>query len=290
MSLLSVLDRVSSHTPEEFIAPVPQTSNVSLFSLQDDIPYRFSLSSPLAGWWTIVPRSKTDAVLGNRVLAHEKFDYLEQLPRFYVIAIMQVNETTWLCTPYNLADAEQRGWKNGQPRNVYLTSGNIQRFNVLVARRLDQILLFEMVNNRLPTTGRKFGMDEKSFSLAYSIVDNILMQEEEERKTRERERRERARQQELAKLRANATSFAEHQLDLAGAKMTNFLQKSDGYEVSWEYDGATFTMPLLKNLHVQSAGICLAGTDQRYGLSHIVHVMQEARELNRFDMDRELWI
>lgn len=290
MSLLSVLDRVSSHTPEEFIAPVPQASNVSLFSLQDNIPYRFSLSSPLAGWWTIVPRSKTDAVLGNRVLAHEKFDYLKQLPRFYVIAVAQVNETTWLCTPYNLADAEQRGWKNGQPRNVYLTSGNITPYSILVARRLDQILLFEIVNSRVVTTSNKLGTDRKSWELAYSIVENIREQERQEQLRFERELHEQARQQELAELRANAANFAEHQLDLAGAKMTNFLQKSDGYEVSWTYDGATFTMPLLSNLQVESAGICLAGTDQNYSLGHIVHVMQQARELNRFDLNEELWI
>jgi len=290
MSLLSVLDRVAEHNPEEFVAPVPQANMVQLFSLQNDIPYRFNLQDPQSGWWKVLPRSKTDAVLGNQVLAHEKFDYLEQLPRFYVIAVAQVNETTWLCTPHNLADAEQRGWRNGQPKHIYLTSGNINQFSILVARKLDQILLFEMVNSRLITTSRGYGTDKKSFLLAQGIIENIREQERQQRLEQERKLHEQARLVKLEKLRNNAERYAEHQLELSGAKMTNFLQKSGGFEVTWEYDGATFTMPLLENLQVQSAGICLAGTDQRYGLSQIVHVMQQARVMNRFDMDEELWL
>lgn len=301
MSLLSVLDRVADHIPQEFIAPIPQANIVNIFTFQDDIPYTFQLDNPEPGWWNVQPRSKTDAVLGTRISARNKFEYLGQLPRFYVIAVVQVNETTWLCTPFNISDTEQRGWKNAEPKHVFLVSGTIEPFDVLITRKLDQILLYETVNTRVETPSRSYTTDmvgtRKDFDHAFAILTTIREQERQrqleiERQILEQERqqKEQQRKQELDQLRNNAQAYAEHQLNLAGAEMTNFLQKSNGFEISWQYDGAEFTVNTFDNLQVRSAGICLAGNDSRESLATVVHTMQRARVANRFDLDESMWV
>jgi len=294
MSLLSVFESVSSHIPESFLAPIPGARNVQVFSLQDNIPYTFLLSGMhYPGWYHIDPVGKTQALVSDReVLARDKFQYLEQLPRFYVIAISPVNETTWLCAPYNQADAQQRGWRNGIPQNVYLASGNVQPFDVLVTRRLDQILLFEDVNTRIETLTREcqqFVLDDeylpriKEFSAVVSIVRSFLRQQQAEREEEERRQR-------IAARIASVEDQARWQLEFMGAQLIDMSKNRNGYTITWSHDGATFTQDVSDNLQIRSAGICLAGTDRRHNLSSIVAVMQEARHEHRYDLDEDLWL
>jgi len=298
MSLLSVLERVAEHTPEPFIAPIPQANTVDIFSVQSDIPYKFTLQNARSGWWNVLPRSKIHAGLGTRIWPHEKFSYLAQLPRFYVIAIAQVNATTWLVTPFNIADAAQRGWKNGEPKQIFLT-GYIEQFDVVVARKLDQILLYEGHNTRIATFAREYidnhqydnfvGKD-KSFNHALNIIRAIRAQEKQRELEEEKRLREHAQQKKLQEFSKNAKSYAEHQLQMVGAELQDFSKIDDGYEITWEFDGVRFTVPVFDNLQVQSAGICLAGTDSFHSLPMIVQTMQDARVKNRYDLNEEYWL
>ncbi len=272
MSLLDAFERVVDHVPVEFVAPVPDAETVSVFSLQGGVPYWFELHDPTPGWWHVIPSSKSRAGLGDAVEVSERLNYLWQLEKFAVLTLFPVSATTWLVVPFNEADAMQRGWQNSGPRLMYLVAGSLSGCDVVKARNMAGILLYDCplhLYQYLPVSRELF---------AKRIIEGHLIEMRKRRAELEAEER-----------KASVEDRARWQLGFMGATLLDWRELGSSYEVTWEHEGATWTMPLTRDLRIESAGICLAGTDGQHNLSSIVEIMQTGRKLKRYDMPEEYY-
>ena len=128
-------------------------------TLIEGTPYHLRLPRTEPGWWRLRPLSDHEAEVLDEPMPYEIVGYLEQLPAIRVIAIWRLGERSWLVYPWNAGDARQRGWPSApapaheryvpQPRPLHLvTAPAIRPFDVLVARMLDNLLLFDEYDRR----------------------------------------------------------------------------------------------------------------------------------------------
>lgn len=273
MSFLAALDRVLDHKPQPFIAPIRSDRVVSIFVAQGGVPYHLGIRDAEPGWWTMLPRRGGDCLLTGGVSAWAMFMYLEQLPRFYVIALYPVGPMTWLCVPFNAADAGQRGWPNSQPRQLYLVRHSLRPFDIVSARAMAGTLLYEDLDTSLRDMGplgstlREMASNEiprpDVFRTAYELVRDRQIQLAKQRALEAIEER-----------RSTERAHLEWQLDFIGAKLTDLTEVEGGYEVRWEYNGKNYApVRLNKDMRVVSAGICLHN-EADYNLSGILPVLE----------------
>jgi hypothetical protein len=298
MKMLNVIKRINEHQVRPYLAPIPIGGNrVDVFTIQDTIPYWFSVNSN-AGWFWFDKHDHTN----RQARVGEVYDYEEQLPRFYVIALYPVHKVEgehfqqWLCVPYHLADAEQRGWKNGEPRILYLVGHNIRPLQAVVARDLAGVLLYDRVDTRL--NANFFSHEYADWLYGDTKVENLAISRDwQHAVTIARERVEAIRvERERREAEAHAKTLEgrmELALSASGAELAGYTEMLDGYKIRWSYKDREFEMDFDKNLRLESAGICMV--DHSYGgtaggdtakwhsLSTIVDVMREARELDEDD-------
>lgn len=298
MGILDAIERVESHEPRPFIAPVLDSNINEVFVVQDGIPHTFRCPSHEPGWYRLCPsksRGQSEWLLSLAIryaYPHEYIPYLEALPRFYVIACFPLSEDTWLTVPFNASDASQRGWPNGEPKPVHLVHGIVLPFDVLTTRSLAGTLLFEQVCTRLDTAWSEvcifntLALDRKSMTDVPTDWNSALQIT--------LARRHAARVEEHERRRVEALGTVEGQikdrLEFMGASLVNWCDTSDGYEVTWEYDNCKHTVTIQRNMMLQSAGICLDGSAPEHSLSSAVQLLQTARSEHRFDLPESSWI
>lgn len=284
MNLLDVARRVAERQPEPFVAPILAAPKSRVFTVQDGVPFEFwvEVGGAEVGWRTVKPWDRERARVGPRAQPWQRVMYLNALPSFYVIALYPVGERAWLCTPYNAADAAQRGWKDGRPRPLHLVS-ELMTFDVVVARSMAGVLLYDWHNMRLnvgPTVQfyrrnfhagvppTRMSMLTRDFRNAYEIAWDRAQRVAQA----ERERQ-------LAERRVTVRGRAEEHLGFMGANLLAWDENDAGYRVRWSYGGREFSMDVRQDMQIASAGVCLDGTDQQHNLSSIVQVMAQ-----RYDM------
>jgi hypothetical protein len=213
--------------------------------------------------------------------------YLSVLPRFLVIAVHRLRADAWMVVPWNASDAAQRGWPNAEPRAVHLVRDAIRPFDVVVARRLDRIFLYDMLDEGLGSSGASqtvravFNSARGDIEVsgappemlrAYSLLSDYAYGLQRTRQQRGE-----------ADRRTSVEGRLRWHLGFMGADLLGWHEAGEGYEVRWSYEGREYHTVLRRDLQVESAGICLDGTDQRHNLSSIVAVMEEARKRGRDD-------
>jgi hypothetical protein len=283
--MLDTALRFAEYEPEPFIAPIPTNGIVEVFTLQNNVPLRYSLYKQTPGWWEVIPGRR--AVLGREAYAHETLEYLESLPRFYSIACVPSGDNIWLVVPYNASDASQRGWKNGEPKQVYLVSESINPFDVIVVRSLAGLLLYDSVDYRLGTFTKselcrtlienKSGIpNERDWRNAFNIVYDW-----------ESKAMQNASRAKIENQMASASDRMKFLLEFMGAKLIANEKKGNGYQVTWQApDGHTYKMGVREDGRIAVAGFCMANTDSVHNLSSIVHVMLEGQRQNRPDINQ----
>lgn len=295
VSLLDIALAVAEHKPEPFIAPVPDANRVTVWSVQRDVTFRFEVGHVHPGWWRFDPLNQTEAVVSDLALKWEMIDILEALPRFYVIAVHRLGEGSWLVVPYNAADAGQRGWSNSEPRPMHIVRHSIEPFDVVVARSLAGLMLYDRMAALAPGPTRpacvraQFALDEGEWGLKlpreFWLVWGLL-----------KVRLEQARREEAERMQAEQLATTGGQikwaLDFMGAELADWTESGSGYRVTWTYDGYTHEARFTRNMGLDSAGICLGHRGEAAGqnLSSTVAVIQEARRRRRFDIDRKAWL
>ena len=70
-------------------------------------------------------------------------------------------------------------------------------------------------------------------------------------------------------------------LEFMGAELNSWHESGNEYRITWTHGGQTHSMDVARSGFVESAGVCLEGTDRRHNLSSIVAVMQEHARLGR---------
>lgn len=290
MSLLGVLDKLQAHKPKPFLAPIPSAQMVSCFTLQDNIPYWFSIKTVQPNWWWVDPITKDFALLTHHAEPHEYFSYLSQLPRFIVIAVDQTDEGV-VVVPYNASDAAQRGWLNSEPRYAYLCRDiQIPAFSVLSVRNMAGTFLFDDfypldIQQQNFLTGAannsiQLQVVPVSFQVAWQIIAARILLEKLNQARLEAEQRKK-------ELLLTEEGRIVDKLEFVGASLVNYKKEGRNYDVTYTYQGATFTVNVRPDMRIESAGICLAGGDRDNDLSSIVLTMQRARAERRPDVDRK---
>lgn len=298
MSLLDVIDRVAAHKPRSFIAPLPDAERVEVFTHIDNIPYQFRLRNSEPGWWLLSPISGQRVTKDRPAYPHEYIRYLEALPRFYVIACFRLAEMTWLVVPFNASDAAQRGWSQGEPRPLHLITQGIVPLDVLDARDLAGMLLFNAVSNKLGVRRDMHGQViidwlDKNFFNAYHILE---ARREEQRQRAIEARKQIAReaaQRAVEERQQTVEGQIEFELGFVGAELVDWSEVGDGYAVTWEYEGYQHTATVKRDMRLQSAGICLGHRADDYEwqtLATLVQTIQEGRRLKRFDLPEEAYL
>ncbi len=275
MSLLNVIERVSKIKLEPFMAPIPNPEITTLFTLQGSVPYWMTIDNGRHGWWWVESDDGKIASLTREAHPYECLEYLGQLRGFHVIVLYPVG-VNYLVIPFNPSDASQRGWPNSSPRLMYLPRDTvIGPYQVVHVKDASGTLLYHgisMIPN-LSTTKLQ------QLSLAREIRKDYLDTMEGLR-----------RMGELKQAQETMESRIEYDLASSGAILGAIAPDTYGYKVTYTYDGATFTVPLTQQGRIVSAGICLNNTDQEHNLASIVQVMQQARKMKRYDMERSLYL
>lgn len=298
---LSLIDKV----PGPFVCPIPAAGWTLAWVVEDNVTYQFPIHNVEPGWWEVAPSSPSEARATKLASPWEYLAYLESLPRAYVVVLYRLEAYTWLCTPYNLADAAQRGWADGEPRVLHLVRHSVQPFDLVDARALGDLLLFHRVDDRLdtrqvtelcrlslPVSANPPHEATDGYAHAYQFVRQRV--EAEQRRVAEEARRlaqeeaEARRQQQLATTEGRLRWY----LEFMGADMVGWTESGEGYRVTWSYDGHQHTARVSRDLRLDSAGICLGhrGQERRQNLSSVVAVIQEARRRKRFDLPQEAWL
>jgi len=284
MDALSLIDKLDSHRPKHFLAPVLDAERVRIHTLLNGIPYRFDVHSE-PGWWVLKPTSKTRARrVGPPISMLDVMDYLRILPRFLVITLFRVRSSTWLVVPFNNADAEQRGWLNGEPRQLHLVRHRVQPFDVLVTRQLGNELIYHLryctadagvVSKLLRDYLTESELPEVRFSTReFRSAWEVLQQHVREQKKQERLQVE-------AKRKMSVEERLRFHLAFMGAELDSWYESGEGYRVAWTHGKQEYSMDVARSGFIKSAGVCLEGTDRRHNLSSIVATMDEHRRLGR---------
>lgn len=148
LELIEELAREGRALQERVIlAPVPEGRQAFVNVLIDGRPYRLKVKRLSPGWWLLRPLSDYEAEALEEPLPWQIARYLNELPAIRVIAAHRLGRETWLVSPWNSGDARQRGWpmlgSAPQPRVCHLVCGAVHPFDVLVARVLGNLLLYD---------------------------------------------------------------------------------------------------------------------------------------------------
>lgn len=208
-----------------------------------------------------------------------------------VIVLFSVDNNTSLVVPFNASDASQRGWLNSEPRKLHITRGHQickTPLSIIQARMMGGQLLYDRpwfdYNSMVQIQQANLALEGaetvcKQFSVAIDII------------IRHKERIEQRRLEQVEKNRRNTVEGRlKDDLEYVGASLLNWSEIGDGHEVTYEYNGAQFTMTVGENNRIESAGICLNDTDRDHNLSSIVLAMENARKLRRFDLHERYYI
>ena len=296
LELIEELEAQASRLKEhQVLAPIPEGQQHYVTTLIEGTPYRLSIPEVEPGWWLLRPLSDHEAKVVGEPPPHEIVHYLEQLPAIRVIAVYRLGERSWLVYPWNSGDAFQRGWPSlpssaktriPQPYPLHLvTAPAVRPFDVVVARMLDGLLLFDEYDRRTlwaPLADELRACLEKQewtpriggltpeLRAVLSLHRHRFLEEEKRRIL-----------QEEAQRRRTLKGRLESALEYSGARLKAWTERGEGYEVVWEHEGEEYRTLIRPDLFVESAGICLSGRDSDYNLSAIVHVMRQARERGR---------
>jgi hypothetical protein len=267
MSLLEALERIERHEVHPFIAPILEDKTHRMLVFQDGLPIWFTTHTE-PGWVCFEPR-------GNRAhpvrLAspHEYLEYLDNLPRIYVVSCFRFAPRTWAVIPYNPSDAMQRGWMNCEPRLLHLVRDSITPTDVLDARALGDNLLYGTVNMRGLRPEGAVGR----------AAQQIIMSHVEElaRRTAEEERQERL---------STLDGQVQDNVEFMGAQVVKWAEVGENIRVTWDWRGHTMTSTVQRDMSVETVGFCTAGTDRLHNLTSAVALLQEGVRRRHYAVER----
>lgn len=271
---LSLIDRLSSVKVRRFVAPIPAARNVYIFTQQDGIAFRFEVIRPEPGWFVLQPSDRVGLaeVLHEVTGATHMFQFLDQLPKWTVMALFPSGDQRWAVCPFNKSDAKQRGW-TAPLRHMHLVRGTIHSGSVVTCCDMAGTLLFHSVKWLRPNL--------MIHSEARAIVDGYLKEVEVQKQAQELE--ERRLELEERRLSVQADLTFEQQLAVGGARL---ISLNEG-QIEWEHEGAHYEMEVAPDGTIISTAYCLSDDDigldttKEHNLVSIVAVMKELRCLER---------
>jgi hypothetical protein len=253
----------------EFLAPVVPGKSVRVRIA--GVVCELRVAPPnIEGWCVLRPVSHSSARRLREAGLAERQRYLALFPLVRLILCRRDQRSAWLAVPAHRGD---------------------QRFRIeglVPVWLVDEAAAFEVVRTRFDGANFWFESREPTRdpataaflrkSLRESIEPNRLARtgltpEERTAYAVNHELTDRARKQREAD--ANEHQLGEA-LGHAGAQLLDFVERSDGYRVTYSIGGRQHVSSVGKDLAVQAAGICLSVQDEQFDLTSLVGVIREA--------------
>jgi hypothetical protein len=276
MKALEIILRLKEESARlpEVIAPVlANKDTVKVFV--SGHPYRLDVEAKDPGWYIMQPNSVSTANIVREAMPMEILKCLQVAPKLRMIAMRRVSESRWLAFPFNISDAQSKGFPI-QPMEVFLVNQNLEPFCIISARLWGKALIFD---SYVYPPDIKFAESldkgsEKPPEVAGMIpemktVYSMLTDEIEQAKKRTVEGR------------------IQSAVEYLGAKLVGFREFGDGYEVEYRDGGQSYKVRIAGSLRLKSAGICLSGLENQQTLSSCVAVMRKSMSRQHYYEDDE---
>jgi hypothetical protein len=236
---------------------------------------RLRLDGDFRGWGVFRPTGVAKAALVRHATLAEQRRYLKLFPQRHFI-LCRALKTHWLAWPAHHGDRRfgppallpVRLVEEAQPFDVAQTrfDGAQSWFERLDARAdpAAAAYLRQSLNEMTPPEAiHRTGLTAEERT-AYGLMF-ALRQEATRDRTEERLR---------------------HALAHAGAVLTGYVERADGYRVEYAVDGERHVSVVNKDdLSVQLAGICLSGADRHFDLHSLVGVLHQVDNVVRVGAD-----
>jgi hypothetical protein len=254
----------------EFLAPIVRGREVRVRI--EGVICRLRTQPPdFEGWGVFRPVSHDAARLVRAANLTERRRYLELLPLVRLILCRRVDEQ-WRAIPAHSGDS--RFEIDGLVSVCHVESG--QLFDLIRTRFDGTCFWFE---------GPEPRSDAAAAAYLRQAIEKMVEPKELKRKGLTAEQRMAyaqnfwpRRKAELEAQRDRTEERLRAALAHAGADFVDYLERRDGYRVTYVVDGERHVSSVAKrDLTIQSAGICLEGTDRHFDLQSLVGVLREGR-------------
>lgn len=256
--------------------------------------------SDFEGWGVFQPLSFNEAMLVREASLAERRRYLDLFPRVRLIVCLRRGQQ-WMCSSASHSDSRMR--LEGVVAVALLTE--VQQFDVIVTRydgsqfwfdEIDMrgdpasaVYLRESLAHNLPASELSRSGLTAEHRAAYELnqweavrLAERAAQQEQEARTRRILREQRHSEPQPQTTFAESDVVRERlrqNLSHAGARLVDYLERSDSFRVTYVVDGQQYTSSVDKqDLTIQSAGICLDGTDRTFDLASLVGVLREGQQ------------
>jgi hypothetical protein len=264
IELIKKLRDESKHLPEVIAPILSKKETVKVFI--NNHPYKLQVEVDIPGWYVIQPNIDGISKIVREAQPFEIKKCLESVPKLRLIAMRRVSGDRWLAYPFNLSDAQSKGF-SPQPVEVFLINQNLEPFCIISSRLWGGALLFDSYvyppdiafSNNLDK-----GISEapKILGIApeFKNVYSMLTDEIEKAKKRTVEGR------------------IKGAVEYLGAELVGFREFGEGYEVEYIDHGNTYKVRVAGSLRLKSAGICLSGLESQQTLASCIAVMRKSSQ------------
>lgn len=224
------------------------------------------------GWGIFRPKSHASADLVGEAGLTERRRYLELFPSVALVACLG-NRDHWMAMAAHRGD--MRFHIDGLvPVRL---AGEIQQFDRVRTRFDGGNFWFDSRDRAQdPATAAFLRKSLEGLVEPNQLVRPGLTPEERDAYAFNYHLRTEARRQTEAQ---QAAARLREALGHGGAELVDFLERNDGYRITYSIDGRQHVSAVDKSgLTVQVAGICLSGQDREFDLASLVGVIREAEE------------
>ncbi|MFP4435732.1 MAG: hypothetical protein ACLFVO_00485 [Chloroflexaceae bacterium] len=253
---------------QEFMAPLLRDGRARL-RLRGLI-YELRVTDARPGWWCCRIRDVRHAEIVTEAMPWQRGDYLALWPALRLVLLEPLRTGAWLALPFNPADAHQRFGFAG-PLPVNLVEGG-QPFERIIGRVEGSTIWYDDVDHRADlstaeTLRTALAAEQEASHVAglgagEQAAYTLLLQQ--------------ATEQRVNSIAARTERRLRHALEIGGAQLLGYELTDNGLRVTWQRNGRRSVTLVGTDLGVVSAGICLSGEDDRFDLTSIVGVIQDA--------------
>ena len=220
------------------------------------------------GFGIFRPTSPAVATLVRPATLAQRREYLALFPLVRVILCRRENGQ-WLALPAHRGDQRLRIVGLAPLRLV----DEVQQFDVVRARFDGTSFWFESLESSRDPAAAAYLRQQLSQSVDANLLDRPGLTPEERLVYALNLAQDLAHQPSAA----NPAGRLRAALAQAGAELVDYLERDDGYRVTYSVGGQQHVSAVHKDdLTVQAAGICLSGEDQQFDLTSLVGVLREA--------------
>jgi hypothetical protein len=225
------------------------------------------------GFGVFKPSSSREATLVRNATLSERRKYLELFPLIRLILCKQVGQE-WLALPAHRGD--QRFQIAGLVPVRLIQEA--QLFEVIRARFDGSNFWFESLETSRDASTAAYLRKQLAAKTDPNLVDRPGLTLEERLAYAVHFAVEQKKQKDAADANLpEAQVRLREALAHAGAELVDYLERDDGFRVTYQVNGQQHVSAVNKNdLTVQVAGICLSGEDENFDLASLVGVLREA--------------